>query len=381
MQHSIVCGVDGSQPSRSAARVAARLARILDLRFVLAHAMEDRRTFPYRDRRLAELQRRRAIEDGQRLLEDVAAELAGVVPATRVVLGPAVEGLSALCSDESAELLIVGSRGRGPLAAALLGSVSARLASTAEYPVLVVPAPEAAEPFLGRDANGGSIVCGVDGSAESERALQIAAGLAERMAVELLPVYMDDGTWKDASTAAITRLQVDDGETVEGLRWRALGDDGRLIVVGSRGRGGLHAAVLGSVSRSLAASAPLPVLVVPPAARPISQNEGGADRSDRDALAEPRRWTAGSPKEELMNDQTRTQGAVGQQHVGRFSEGIEQLPDTPSKRRVGRFSAGIEQRPHGKLRRGRFSEGIEQLPGAPSKLRRGSFATGYDEVR
>ncbi len=63
-----------------------------------------------------------------------------------------------------------------------------------------------------------------------------------------------------------------------------------------------------------------------------------------------------------MNDRTKTQGAVGQQHIGRFSE-------------------GIEQRPHHELRRGRFSEGIEQLPRAPSKLRRGSFATGYDEVR
>jgi hypothetical protein len=88
-----------------------------------------------------------------------------------------------------------------------------------------------------------------------------------------------------------------------------------------------------------------------------------------------------APKEELMNDRTKTQGAVGQQPVGRFSEGIEQLPDTPSKRRVGRFSAGIEQRPHSKLRKGRFSEGSERLPRTPSTLRRGSFATGYDEVR
>jgi hypothetical protein len=65
-----------------------------------------------------------------------------------------------------------------------------------------------------------------------------------------------------------------------------------------------------------------------------------------------------------MNDQTPAQGAVGQQHVGRFSGGIEQLPDTPSKERMGRFS-----------------EGIERLPRPPSSLRRGSFANGYDEVR
>jgi hypothetical protein len=82
-----------------------------------------------------------------------------------------------------------------------------------------------------------------------------------------------------------------------------------------------------------------------------------------------------------MNDETETQGALGQPHVGRFSEGIEQLPDAPNKRRIGRFSAGIERRPQAKLRRGRFSEGMEQLPRTPSRLRRGSFANGYDKVR
>lgn len=75
MQRSIVCGIDRSPSSRPAARVAARLARTLGLRCVLAHVTEDRPTFPYRDRRLGELQRRRAIEDGQRLLTEVVAEL------------------------------------------------------------------------------------------------------------------------------------------------------------------------------------------------------------------------------------------------------------------------------------------------------------------
>ena len=169
MKHSIVCGVDGSEPSRSAAQVAARLAHTLNLRLVLAHATEDRPTFPYRDRRLGELQRRHAIEDGQWLLEGVAAELPGVEPEMRVVLGTPVEALTAVCEEEAAELLIVGSRGRGPLAAALLGSVSTRLARAAECPVLVVPSPAAAERFLAR------AVHAVDGSAEPERALRVAA--------------------------------------------------------------------------------------------------------------------------------------------------------------------------------------------------------------
>lgn len=91
----------------------------------------------------------------------------------------------------------------------------------------------------------------------------------------------------------------------------------------------------------------------------------------------------GLNEEDLMNEQTQLQSRVEQQHVGRFSEGIERLADTPDKRRIGRFSAGAERQPRtpGELHRGRFSEGIEQLPQTPSKLRRGSFADGYAAAR
>jgi nucleotide-binding universal stress UspA family protein len=284
MQNSIVCAVDGSQPSRSAAQVAAQLARTLNLKLILAYATEDRPTFPYGDRPLKELQRRRAIEEGRELLEAVAAELPADAPDMRVVFGTPVEGLSAVCSEEAAELLVVGSRGRGPLATALLGSVSAQLASTAACPVLVVPGPEAAERFLAREASGGAIVCGVDGSPESERALHVAAGLAGRMMIELLPVYVDDGKRDDASVGDEGPVQVDYGEPVDGLRRRALGDDGRLIAVGSRGRGALSAAVLGSVSGALAPTAPVPVLVVPPTASASALDDDGADRAEADAL-------------------------------------------------------------------------------------------------
>ena len=194
MLHSIICGVDGSQASRSAARVAARLARTLNVRFVLAYVTEDHPTFPYRDARLRELQRRRAIEEGQRLLEGVAAELPGAAPELRVTFGTPVEALRDLCSEESAELLVVGSRGRSPLAAAVLGSVSARLASTAACPVVVVSTPAAADRFLERDTRGGSIFCGVDATPESEGALHVAAALADRMSLGLRPVHVSGGS-------------------------------------------------------------------------------------------------------------------------------------------------------------------------------------------
>jgi nucleotide-binding universal stress UspA family protein len=267
IQHSLICGVNGSATSRTAAAVAARLSEVLELRLVLAHVTEERPTFPYGDARLGELQRRAASEDALRMLADLGSEQPQGAWEPRVAFGAPTDALKALCRDEAAELLVVGSRGRGPIATALVGSVSAALASSAECPVVVVPSPEAALRFLERDVSGGAIICGVDGSMESERAHVIAAALAERTRCPLLPIFVDDG--HDPGLAGESTLRIDDDDPVDALRRRAL-DDGVLLVVGSRGRDGLRAAVLGSVSRALAATAPVPVLVVPPAARALA---------------------------------------------------------------------------------------------------------------
>lgn len=336
MLHSIICGVDGSEASHSAAQVAVRLAATLEMRLVLAHVTEERSTFPYGDIWLRELQRRDALEAGQRLLESVAAELPGATPELRVTFGTPIEALRALCGEESAELLVVGSRGRSRLAAAVLGSVSARLASTADCPVVVVSTPEAADRFLEHEAGGGSILCGVDASPQSE-----------------------------ASVGVDGRMQIDDGDPVASLSRRAASGDVALIVVGSRGRGVLRAAVLGSVSSALAATAPLPVLVVPPTARPAGPSNG---------FPQTRHWTRDRTEEASMSIRTSRGAAAEPNRSGRFSTGIEQLPDSADKLRRGRFSNGIEQLPDtpSKLRAGRFSEGIEKLPRTPARLRRGT---------
>ena len=374
MLRSIICGVDGSETSRSAARVAARVAATLNTRFVLAHVTEDRPTFPYGDARLRELQRRRAIEEGRLLLESVAAELRGATPELRVTFGNPAEALHALGGEESAELLVVGSRGRGRLAGAVLGSVSARLASTADCPVMVVSAPAAATRFLARETNGGPIVCGLDASPEAKRALEVAADLGDRMWLEVLPIYVGDGTREETPGGIGFRVQLDVGHPVDALRRRAVDHHAALLVVGSRGGGALRAAVLGSVSSALAATAPLPVLVVPPTARP-------AGPSNR--FAQTRHSTPERTKEVSVTIRTSHEAAAEPSRAGRFSTGIERLPESPDKLRSGRFSNGIEQLPDtpSKMRAGRFSEGIEKLPRTPARLRRGSFADGCQPIR
>ncbi len=186
-QGSIVAGVDGSPASRTAALVAAELAIALDRRLVLVHAVNDPPPFPYGDPRVRELERRRAIEDGMRMLEPIAVELDADA---KVALGDPAVSLDDAGYEENAELLVVGSRGRTGLAAALVGSVSQRLASAAARPVVIVP-PDAGERFLDRAPSGGTIVCGFDGSEESERALDLATPLGERMDLEAVPIFVD----------------------------------------------------------------------------------------------------------------------------------------------------------------------------------------------
>ncbi len=66
--------------------------------------------------------------------ERVPADLLG---GTRLVTGHAGAALALASAD--VDLLVCGSRGYGPLRAALLGGVSSTLAHTASCPLLVVP--------------------------------------------------------------------------------------------------------------------------------------------------------------------------------------------------------------------------------------------------
>lgn len=145
MKKAIVCGIDGSPDSQTALGYAAELARRLEARLVLAHVVEHVPA-PYAAVGPAagamppffETMIEREAEGTQMLGE--MAEATGVVDAERrVVTGFPAERLADLADDEDAELIVVGSRGRGPLRSALLGSVSTSLIGLARCPVLVVP--------------------------------------------------------------------------------------------------------------------------------------------------------------------------------------------------------------------------------------------------
>lgn len=146
MRSSIICGVDGSDESRAALRVAAELADRLGLRLVMAHVSAPD---VYASGLEPEAPPMAAASDmsraGKLLLERVAELEAIPNGERRVLCGLPAERLADLADEETGRMIVVGSRGRGAFKSAFLGSVSSDVIGLARCPVLVVP-PAADEP-------------------------------------------------------------------------------------------------------------------------------------------------------------------------------------------------------------------------------------------
>jgi len=128
------------------------------------------------------------------------------------------------------------------------------------------------------------LICGVDDSEHAVDVVALASQLADRLGLLLQVVHSPyqnvyvTGPKRDGllalGAAFLSDLAPDvrDEERVVELGnpvdliQSALTENGVLAVVGSRGIGGARTALLGSVSRSLAGSAPCPVVIVPPQA-------------------------------------------------------------------------------------------------------------------
>jgi nucleotide-binding universal stress UspA family protein len=283
MAELIICGVDGSEATPRVYETARWLTDRLGARLAVMRAT------------LGEVASQAAGE---------VCEVIGETPADlRIVKGDPAEVLLDAAGEDDAALLVVGSRGRGALRAALLGSVSHDVAARARCPVVVVPAGARDR---SADAADGSIVCGVDGSPHALAAATVAGQLATRLGLRLVIVHARQNvraamaypgarsstppvTGQEDSVAAlvddvVARANeavgveatdvVEAGPPAEVLEQVAKREDARLIVIAGRGAGGVRAAVLGSVARELAAHAERPVVVLSAAAAPWAERQG-----------------------------------------------------------------------------------------------------------
>jgi nucleotide-binding universal stress UspA family protein len=224
----------------------------------------------------------REVLDGQiRRIE----HLGGAVARGQLRMGRAADEVVELAEEIEAGLIVMGGRGRGGLRRALMGSVSDAVVRHAHCPVIVVRGKPVVFPA--------KILLAADGSREAELAASTTADLAKSTASELHVVtvalgypyvydYYDvrhpaeverelqearkildrqvDRLLEAGGTVAQAHLGrgVPDEEIV--VMTEELGAD--LVVLGSKGLGGLRRALTGSVSDSVVRHAHCPVLVV-----------------------------------------------------------------------------------------------------------------------
>jgi nucleotide-binding universal stress UspA family protein len=247
---SVVVGVDGSEAGYEACRQAARLAVPVS-RVELVCAVDLARVV-HAGFSASTIAGDLAAEGAAAL--DAAAEIFAGRASPELLDGGAVQALLRAIDRTAATLVVVGSHGHRRAAEVVLGGVSGELLHAAPCAVLVARATAAPELFPR------TIVAGVDGSPEAERALSAAEELAARFDARLRVVTALRGKGIDPARVR-TRApfaEVVDERPVDALV--AAAADAELLVVGSRGLHGLRA--LGSVSERVAHRAGCSVLVV-----------------------------------------------------------------------------------------------------------------------
>ena len=282
----IIAGVDGGAGGDDALSLAGALAAARGARVVAAFVYARSPHLPSY-----------AMDQWERLCRANAAAMASKLAATEVIPESRLEvrtvgapsparGLQDLATELDADTIVVGASRRSKVDQAVIGNVGQRLIQGAPCSVVVAAAGEAHDAVAAEP----QIVVAWDGSAEASLALERAAALAEatggrvrvvavaeRVPRALAPAGAAHGALDDAiaeelrpqleSAVAEVRgripveAELRQGDPAQELRAAAAGAD--LLVMGSRGRGPVRRALLGSVSGSLATGAPCSVMVAP----------------------------------------------------------------------------------------------------------------------
>ena len=265
----ILLATDGSECAALATRAAVDLASRGGSELHVAHVWLDIHTSRFHAYVRRELHR-----EGQEILDGQVAEIeavGGAVAGAHLREGHSVAEILALADELDAGLVVVGSRGMGPIQRLLLGSVSEGLAHRTTRPLLVVrgPWPPA------------RVVIGDDYSEGAREAGDLAARVGALLGAEvtLARVYPKaQGTAPEEADASlderaaelrrllgrdlpVERLAGDPAASI--LQTAEKSGESVLISVGSRGGGVVDRLRLGSVSTRILRAAKGPVLISP----------------------------------------------------------------------------------------------------------------------
>ncbi|WP_431710885.1 universal stress protein [Glutamicibacter uratoxydans] len=288
----IVVGVDGSQQSRCALKWAEKEARRRSVALNVVSAY----TIPVfaassMDAGYSTLDDDLIRGGAEDIVRQAREELGDtdVTVRTYIESGDPAGVLLDLSND--AELVVVGTRGRGGFVGRMLGSVSSALPAHAKCPTVVVPLRMAKEQDGQTEQVRDAIVVGVDGSDRARAAVLAAADAAMarniklRIVCAVAPVSAALA-WMPATVDQEAVLEDVRHQMQIGVRWLKshypeleletdvisgppvevlIGESERavLTVTGSRGRGGFTGMLLGSTSQGVLHHSKGPVMVVP----------------------------------------------------------------------------------------------------------------------
>ncbi|WP_132975704.1 universal stress protein, partial [Pseudonocardia dioxanivorans] len=292
-EHSgaVVVGVDGSRSATDAVAWAAAEAASTGAPLRLVAALGPPPARPVEEGEPREVAARHVVVSARAALDMAAEQATRVHPGldvdTQTRDGFAVPVL--LDESRHASLLVTGNRGLGGVPGLLLGSVSMSVAAKADCAVVVVRG------VPGHSGDDRPVVVGVDGSARSDPALELAFAKAAERGAPLLAVH----TWSDQLLVELGPIVDFDAINADERRllserlagWREkypdvevrtlvrrarpaealleLSATAQLLVVGSRGRGRVSGLLLGSVGHALLHLAGCPVLMALPSLRTV----------------------------------------------------------------------------------------------------------------
>lgn len=283
----ILLAVDGSDQSYEAVRALKYLARAESV--VVVHVLDVPTPaypmmMPEVAQEIYETLERNMREDGNRLLDRIVSLLpmdAGPVT-KRLVVGSPSEQIVALAEQERTDLILLGTRGLGPIRERLIGSVAHRVLTFAPGAKLILPCPLKALNY---------VLLPLQGTYDADHALRFLdrKPFREAATITLLAVlphtrppwpvdtasaeqmeqhtlqrardFLNEIAGKVSAMGHHTRVVATLGTPVEGILQEAKACKADLILMGSRGRHGLTRLVLGSVSHALLHQATYPLLI------------------------------------------------------------------------------------------------------------------------
>jgi nucleotide-binding universal stress UspA family protein len=295
--HRILCAVDFSDPSRRALHHAAALASREGAALYVIYVVPAAMPLPVPMLMLAV--RAPIVDVVAAASEALGAFIAGAAlprpPIAIVREGPPVDAILACAAELAADLIVLGSHGRDGLGHVLFGSTAERVLHKAPCPTLIVPL-HAGEPFPVAGAGFGRVVCAIDFSPASTRALGLALSLAQDHGAELTVMHVVEALSEDELDGALppaVRAHVDEltlrarqrlheavprdayarcvireavryGRAAQAIPREAADRAAGLIVLGAHGHRGLGLLGIGSTTHAVVCRAACPVLTTRP---------------------------------------------------------------------------------------------------------------------